>query len=440
VLTHERHYPAMAKILIVDDDRVLAETMETWLTFEKHTVTAVHTGFDGWEQLQKNEHEIALLDWDLPDVNGIDILRRFRESGGTMPIIMLTGHTSVDDKEAGLDSGANDYLTKPFHMKELSARIRAALRTQSVAAAGVVPSLGKGNAAVLKRGDLEGTRLAATYEFVDVLGEGGSAIVFKAKHPKLDKFVAVKMLLSAELKEAAITRFEREAKLISQINHYNVIDVFDYGVTERGRPYMVMEYIKGESLQDKIEREGQLPLVTAAAILIQACRGLQEAHSKGIIHRDLKPENILLQEQSNRADWVKIVDFGIAHLAESTQERLTKTGTVVGTVDFLAPERLRNVPPDARADLYSLGVILFEMLTARPLFEADTTESLLVKVIMTPTDPPSNYRGDIAPGSAFDQVVLKATEKNPDLRYQTATEMRLKLEQIYNQLMLQKRV
>jgi serine/threonine-protein kinase len=248
------------------------------------------------------------------------------------------------------------------------------------------------------------------------------------------------MLLSSEMKEAAIQRFEREAKAVSQINHYNVVTVYDYGVTEKNRPYMVMELIQGESLMDKLENEGPLPLATTTAILIQICRGLQEAHGKGIIHRDLKPENVILQERSDRADWVKIVDFGISYLVEGGQDRLTKAGAVMGTVDFLAPERLRDVPPDARSDVYSLGVILFEMLTARPLFEADTVESMLVKVIMNPPEPPSRYRNDIPPGSAFDTVVLKATEKDPDKRYQTATEMRLELEQLHSQLLLHRRV
>ncbi len=432
-ITGGRCYSVMATILVVDDDPHVLATVEERLAFEEHAVTLASTGPAGWQHLQSNTYDLIVLDWDMPELSGIEILRRFRAAGGTTPIIMLTGHTSIDDKESGLDSGADDYLTKPFSVRELSARIKANLRFQERATA-PPPPLGQGNEDVLKRGDLVGTRLAANYEFLEVIGEGSAGFVFKARHPRLDKLVAVKMLRAAELKDVSVSRFEREAKAVSQISHYNVVTIYDYGVTERKRPYMVMEYIQGESLQEKIEREGPLPLAAASAILIQACKGLQEVHDLGILHRDLKPENIVLQPRSDRADWVKIVDFGIAHLLEDRQQRLTDEGAVVGTVQFIAPERLRDLPADARSDIYSLGVILFEMLTARPMFEANSVQSWLVKAVTEPPPPPSQYRKDIQPGSAFDKVVLKATEKDPNNRYQSCVEMRLELGQIQGQL------
>ncbi len=430
----------MARILVVDDDSGVLETIEERLTFEEHAVTVASTGQTGWEYLQKNEYDIVVLDWDMPGLSGIEILKRFRAGGGTTPIIMLTGHTSIDDKELGLDSGASDYLTKPFSLKELSARIRSNLRTIATATA-PPPPLGQGNEEVLKRGDLLGTRLAANYEFLEVLGTGASGIVFKARHPRLDKLVAVKTLHASQSQthEAANARFEREARAISQIDHCNVITVHDYGITERNQPYMVMEYIKGGSLDERIDEVGALPLTTSLAILIQVCRGLQAAHAAGVLHRDLKPANILLQDKCERLDWVKIADFGIAQLLGGAHERITKAGCFVGTLMFLAPERLGDDPGDARSDIYSLGVVLFEALTARPIFDGTSVETLLTDIILHPPDPPSRYREDIPSGSALDLVVQKATEKDANKRYQTPTEMRLELERIHSELLMHRR-
>ncbi|HEY9869089.1 MAG TPA: serine/threonine-protein kinase [Candidatus Obscuribacterales bacterium] len=289
--------------------------------------------------------------------------------------------------------------------------------------------------------ELIGQIVGGKYLLEEFIGEGGMAVVYRATHVNMERPVVVKILQGRlSTSEKSVQRFERECKVTAKVSHPNVVSVFDVGFINGNQPYLVMEYIKGESLRDKIDREGQLPLNVAAAILIQICRGLQEAHSMGIIHRDLKPENILLQERSDRPDWVKIVDFGIAHLSSAGYQRLTKTGSVVGTAEYMAPEQLRDFPLDTRSDLYSLGVMLFEMLTARVPFEADTLEAMLLKAIMDPPDPPSKFRQDIPAGSPFDRVVLRAMEKDPDRRYQTATEMRLDVEQIYNQLMLYRRV
>jgi serine/threonine-protein kinase len=288
--------------------------------------------------------------------------------------------------------------------------------------------------------ELIGQIVGGKYLLEEFIGEGGMAVVYRATHVNMERPVVVKILqgrLTAS--EKSVQRFERECKVTAKVSHPNVVSVFDVGFINGNQPYLVMEFIKGESLRDKIDHEGPLPLSAGAAILIQICRGLQEAHSMGIIHRDLKPENILMQERSDRPDWVKIVDFGIAHLSTGAMQRLTKTGSVVGTAEYMAPEQLRDFPLDTRSDLYSLGVILFEMLTATVPFEAETLEAMLLKAIMDPPDPPSKYRQDVQPGSAFDRVVLKAMEKDPDKRYQTATEMRLEVEQIYNQLMLYRR-
>ncbi len=429
----------MARILVVEGDPALCGMLEDCLKNEKHEVTVVHSGFEGWNHAQTGQYDFVLIDWDLPDVKGVDVVSRFRSQGGLTPMIMLTAHSSIADKEAALDAGANDYLIKPFHMRELSAKIRAVLRTQA-AAPPLDNPLGKGNEAILNRANLAGTALASRYEILDIIGSGGCAMVLKARQPGLERLVAIKTMFTETLQPGDLERFQAEARAIADVSHYNIVTVHDCGLTERGQPFMVMEYIQGQSLREKITREGPLPFAITINILIQVCRGLQEAHNKGIIHRDLKPENILLRERSERADWVKLVDFGIARLVTSNSPKLTQAGALVGTPEYIAPERFRSSAADRRSDLYSLGVVLFEMLTNRGPYEADTLETVVLKALVEPIDPPSKFRKEIQPGSSFDRLVAKATAKNPDERHQTATELRLELEQLHNEVLLHRRL
>lgn len=292
---------------------------------------------------------------------------------------------------------------------------------------------------ILSVQDIIGTTVGDKYRIDEFIGEGGMAFILKATQVNIDRPVVVKIMLDRLItNEKAILRFERESKITAQISHPNVVSVFDVGFLEGKRPYLVMEFIKGQTLRESLEYNGPVPLAVGAMIMIQICRGLQEAHNLGIIHRDLKPENILLQERRDRPDWVKILDFGIACLTQN-KDRLTRTGMVVGTAEYLAPEQLRDQEIDTRADIYALGVMLFEMLTGKPPFEADNLEALLLKMITDRADPPSKFRPDIETGSSFDRIVERCLEKDREKRYQSATELRLELEQLYSVLIRQRK-
>lgn len=286
--------------------------------------------------------------------------------------------------------------------------------------------------------NLIGKKIEGKYEVQSILGEGGMAIVYKAYHTKMERLVVIKVMQGWLLSNKnAVERFERESKTTAKLAHPNIVTVFDYGVLNEKEPYLVMEYIKGESLGDKIARQGALPFATAAGIIIQICRGLQEAHSVGIIHRDLKPDNILLQDRSDRPDWVKIVDFGISHLVQGAK-RLTKTGKMVGTPEYIAPEQLKDKPLDIRTDLYALGIILYETLTGRVPFEGESAEGILMKHLLEPPPPLSLHNDDFAEGTPFDAIIAKALRKEPDERYQTATEFRLDVEEALNKVLLKR--
>lgn len=287
--------------------------------------------------------------------------------------------------------------------------------------------------------NLIGKTIDKKYLVQSMIGEGGMAVVFKAHHVKMERTVVLKVMQGWLLSnQKSIERFERESKVTAKLNHPNIVTVFDVGTINGKAPYLVMEYIKGESLADKIHRQGALPLTTTANIVIQICRGLQEAHNIGIIHRDLKPDNVLLQDKSDRPDWVKIVDFGISHLIHGSAKRLTKTGRMVGTPEYIAPEQLKDKPMDIRTDLYALGIMIYEMLTGHVPFEGESAESILMKHLMEDAPPMHKYKPEFKEGTPFDAIVTKLLQKEPDARYQTATELRLDIEQAQSQVLFKR--
>ncbi len=275
-----------------------------------------------------------------------------------------------------------------------------------------------------------GKIFAGKYKIDSLLGEGGMARVYKATHQDIEKPVVIKLMhphLSAKEKETSLKRFELEIKVSAKLNHPNLVTVFDGGVLNN-RPYLVMEYIHGQSLRQFSTKYGALPVDEAITIVMQICAGLQEAHEQGIIHRDLKPENIMMREQADRPDWVKIVDFGIAHLKQSGN-KLTATGVAVGTVDYMSPEYLSDKPIDQRADVYAVGIILFELLTSKCPFESESCEAVMAKHLWTTPMPPSSMRKDLAPGCPLDRIVERALEKEPDGRFQSTADMRKALQE-----------
>jgi len=282
--------------------------------------------------------------------------------------------------------------------------------------------------------NLAGTTLDNKYVLESVLAEGGMAILYRAHHKAMDREVAIKVIHGALLANpSAIERFQRECLLAAKLSHPNIVSVYDVGFIRENEPYLVMELIKGESLAQKIMKQGPASFSVASKILMQTCLGLEEAHSVGIIHRDLKADNIILQNNIQRPDWVKIVDFGIAHLSQHSK-RLTRAGKVLGTPEYMAPEQFRDVPLDTRLDIYALGILLFETLTGRPPFESESNEVLMMKHLMEEPAPLMDIRQDSPAVGSFDAIIRKAMKKDPEERYQTAGEMRLAVEAAYRQL------
>lgn len=330
------------------------------------------------------------------------------------------------------EASSQDVTTRKFPDFPLVPE-RQAATGQDVTTESVRTDAAQSSPKILTIRHLQGQVLEGKYRLENMLGEGGMAVVYRAIHISMERPVVIKIMHDRLLSDQkSLKRFEQECKVTAKINHPNVVSVFDVGFLNGNQPYLVMEYIEGQTLRDKMEQTTIAPSTTLS-ILIQICRGLGEAHQVGIIHRDLKPENIILQNRSERPDWVKILDFGIAHFLTDKQ-KLTKTGNIVGTAEYMAPEQLRNMPLDSRVDIYALGVIMFEMLTNRMPFEADTLEAVLMKQLLEKPPSVTAFKTDLPNAPGFDNILSKALEKEPDRRYQTATEMRLELEGLLESL------
>src|SRR6266852_1825683 len=227
---------------------------------------------------------------------------------------------------------------------------------------------------------LIGSIIGGNYNILKKLGEGGMGAVYLGEHVKMSRKSAIKVMTQSMANDPdAIARFNREATNAARINHPNVCAIYDFGETQDGLIYLAMEFIEGEPLTDVIEREGALPLARAAAIFLQTADALQAAHDLGIVHRDLKPDNIMVSRRKSGGDMVKVVDFGIAKAVGGDQagQKVTKTGLVVGTPEFMSPEQLSGDAVDGRSDLYSLGLVLYRMLTGKVPFEATSVQETM---------------------------------------------------------------
>jgi serine/threonine-protein kinase len=281
---------------------------------------------------------------------------------------------------------------------------------------------------------LAGSIIAGKYRVLRLIGTGGMGAVWEGVHTTLATRVAVKVIKPqfAEQPEAR-ARFEIEARAAARLKTKHAVHVYDYGVSPEGLPYIVMEYLEGQSLSDAVIARGQLPPVEVAQIIVQAARALAKAHAAGIVHRDLKPDNIFLARSDEPVEGleyiVKLVDFGIAKILEEPQAEHsapmggpTREGTVIGTPNFMAPEQLTvGGAPGPLTDLWSLGACTFAAMTGRLPFEGDVLGDIVLKVCAAPMPAPSKINPNLPAG--FDAWFARACSRDPARRFQTADEL-----------------
>lgn len=257
----------------------------------------------------------------------------------------------------------------------------------------------------------EGMYIADRYEIIGKIGAGGMSDVYKAKDLTLGRFVAIKVLKSEFSDDINfVTKFRTEAQSAAGLEHPNIVNIYDVG-SENGMHYIVMEYVEGITLKTYIEKKGQLSFKEAVSIAIQVGRGIEAAHNKNIIHRDIKPQNIMISTEGK----VKVTDFGIARAATSN----TISSDVMGSVHYSSPEQARNGFVDGKSDIYSLGIVMYEMVTGRVPFDGDTTVAVAIQHLQEEMVPPSAFAPNLP--ISMEKIILKCTQKSADRRYESMT-------------------
>jgi serine/threonine protein kinase len=282
----------------------------------------------------------------------------------------------------------------------------------------------------LARPELTVGQLSKTYDFFGQIGSGGMGVIYKARHAMLKKDVAIKILHLVN--EINVQRFQREAQAAYNLRHENVVAVHEFGMTEEGQPYMVMEFIEGKTLSTIIDERGALPLELCINIFKQVCAGIAHAHAKGVLHRDIKPSNVMLTNPESWSPQVRIVDFGIAKVLDADEPnsgKLTRTGDFLGSPLYMSPEQCLGKNMDLRSDIYSIGCIMYEALTGKPPLSGETPMETLLKQMNEKAPSLKEGSGGISYPTWVERLVARALAKDPDARFQTVEELKTAIEE-----------
>jgi DNA-binding NarL/FixJ family response regulator len=415
------------EIVIADDHAMIRSGLRRVLDAEANLkVVAEAAGIDdALDQALRRRPRIVILDLNMPGAPTLPAIPRFLEASYRTDVIVLTMEHDPGIARRALSAGARGYVLKEAAEEELVEAVRAVLSgrtyldpslgarmaTLGPQAAGKLPGLTDGDPHLAIGSHFAGHRIDA------VVARGGQGLVFRATDRTLDRTVALKVIAPEAANDPTYrARFQRECRLAAAIDHPHVVDVFHAG-EEDGLLYVTMRYVAGTDLRRLLRDEGRLEPARAIALLVQLGSALDEAHRLGLVHRDVKPGNVLTSVVSGR-EHAFLTDFGITKRA--AEQPLTRTGLALGTVDYIAPEQAHGGDVDARADIYSLGCVVFETLTGELVFDRDND---LEKIWAHVHDPPPLLRSvtpDLPPG--LEDVLERALAKEPRERYPSAGE------------------
>jgi DNA-binding response OmpR family regulator len=425
------------RVVLADDSSVNRMLLAGILEQAGYDVRAATNGAEAVELVESVSPDIVLLDVQMPGMSGFEAcsILKSRPYVHAIPVVFISALEEVNEKLKGFEVGGVDYVTKPFEPAEVLARVSTQVklfRTQR--------ELKQRNAELLRRNEqlaraherteqifaalsmaLTGSVIDGTYRLDEKIGEGGFGAVFRGMHLPLQRSVAIKVLRpnpSLGVTEQ-IERFRAEGIVACRVAHRNAVEVLDFGVSTEGIAYLVMELLHGRSVGSVLRDTRTLPIARASSIGAAVCDALGAAHAAGIVHRDIKPDNVFLHDNGD-GEIVKVVDFGIAKLLDAGPEAVaeaTQLGTLIGTPSYMAPERLLGRNYDERSDVYSVGVLVYLMLTGALPFEGAGAPSIgeMVKLHLTSKPLPLRDRNAAVPPALAD-IVERAIDTEPAQR------------------------
>ncbi len=446
-------------IFLVDDNPNNLTLLYGILRNAGYQVRAANNGRRALETVTAYPPELVMLDINMPEMNGYEVCERLKGNPVTrdIPVIFISALDDVFDKVRAFQVGGIDYVPKPFHAEEVlvrvetqlnvfrlqrdleSKRLELEIKQHELEASNRELERQNGELA-LKNDELEraqartnlifsalsdvlpGTVLDEKFRLEEKIGAGGFGAVFRATQLALNRSVAVKVLRPSPGNDSpeALSRFRQEALSASRLSHPNAVTVLDFGVSTAGIAYLVMELLEGRTLKEVLHEQTALSLERCVEILVPVCEALAEAHAASIVHRDVKPDNIFLH-CGDQGEVIKVVDFGIAKLFAREEapemQGMTETGVILGTPDYMSPERLSGGRYDGRSDVFSVGVLLFQMITGKLPFKLDRDAgpyAIALKLLTEDPRPLRELLPDVPEG--IETLVSRALAKDPDLR------------------------